>query len=288
MTCPKCNSPLTPNASFCGRCGTSVKDVAAGGIVIEPDPPQAVQRTAPVGPPVATTSFGAQRAGQPRFRLAADETVLKAYEAVQLRTGLFRRKRGQGTLFVTDARVVFYAWVFPRGTQRASWLLQQTKLEDISGLSAYVTRRFSLFLLLLTLIFGAAAVAALVVHYVPEAIAAVVLAVLCMFFLFWDASRRGSVQVVISSRESDNSPIGFGHGPRSGLGVFRRVFRPVMFFFPAYTAFDVMVGDPAEDADKLLHELGALILDLQTRGKMAYPHWGITVAAGNGHVGSVQ
>ena len=52
--------------------------------------------------------------------------------------------------------MVFYAQVYPRGTQKASWIFQQTKLEDISGLSANVSRRISLGLVVLTLACGLA------------------------------------------------------------------------------------------------------------------------------------
>ncbi len=41
-----------------------------------------------------------------------------------------------------------------------------------------------------------------------------------------------------------------------------------------------MAGDPGDNAGELLHEVGALIIDLQTRGTMAYPEWNILVPVG--------
>ena len=307
MTCTNCGQQLDPSDSFCdNRCGTPVPATAAGGILLERSQPadmpaaaprmESLQFTPPAAepgygqfPPPAAESTVSQlpppppqlAASQPRFRLAQDETILKTYEAVQLRIPWFKRKRGQGTLYVTDARLVFYAWVYPRGTQRASWLVQQTKLEDISGLSVYVSRRISLGLLVLTVFFGLSTIGTLLTLLLPFAFIFAVLTVVCAVALVRDAAKRGSVGVDINSRDDGTSPISFGHGTRLGFidTVMRILMLPIMIFVHSYSAFDVVAGDPAEDADRLVHELGALILDLQTRGTLAYEHWGITEAA---------
>ncbi len=295
MNCANCGLNMAEIDSFCGSCGAPA-GAAAGAIVVEHSTPQDVPVTesaelaslgAPIGgaqaavmPVMNTAPAAGPPAGAPRFRLAQDEAILKTYEAVQLRPGLLRRKRGQGTLYVTDARVVFYAWVYPRGTQRESWLLQQTKLEDISGLYAYVSRRISVGLLMLTIFFGLATLGTLVALILPATVLFAILTILSIFFLMWDAARRGDVGVVIASRENGTSPISFGHGTRR---QFAEMLIPG-FIYRAYSASDVLHGDPAEDADRLIHELGALILDLQTRGKMAYAHWGIAEVSGNGHL----
>ncbi|HEX3513425.1 MAG TPA: zinc-ribbon domain-containing protein [Trebonia sp.] len=305
MTCTNCGQQLNPSDSFCDNCGTPVPAVA-GGILLERSQPADTPAVAPrreslqFPPPTAEPGYGQfpppaaeptfsqlsppppQRiASEPRFRLAQDETILKTYEAVQLRTMWFKRKRGQGTLYVTDARLVFYAWVYPRGTQRASWLLQQTKLEEISGLSVYVSRRISLGLLVLSIFFGLSTIGTLLTLLLPFAFIFAILTVICTVALVKDAAKRGSVGVDINTRDDGTSPISFGHGTRLGFidTVMRVLMLPVMIFVHSYSAFDVVAGDPAEDADRLVHELGALILDLQTRGTLAYEHWGITEAA---------
>ena len=216
MTCSNCGTEMADDHSFCEHCGSAVDEqdfivLAAGSgpdgggvetapVRQQPPPPPPplgsvpFQRAAAVSamPGYARPTFGAPGAGQPQFHLAQDERVLKTYEVVQLRPGLLRRKRGQGTLYVTDARVVFYAWVYKRGTQRESWVFQQTKLEDISGLSAYVTRRISLGLLVLSLAFGFAALATLVTLVrCPLFVLFAILAALCIGLLIWDASTPG-------------------------------------------------------------------------------------------------
>ncbi len=81
--------------------------------------------------------------------LGYQERILRQYAAVQLRS----RAHGEGTLYVTDSRVVFYAKAKGRGTQRGSTLVQQTNVADITGLTAYVSRRVSLILFCLTAVF---------------------------------------------------------------------------------------------------------------------------------------
>jgi hypothetical protein len=306
MSCLNCGQPMTASDAFCGKCGapapaqasevvlersTAEQDVliVTGPVAESVDP---ASLAAPVmGAPAAVMpvmtgmtgmtepATAARPATAPRFRLAMDETILKTYEAVQLTPGLLRRKRGQGTLYVTDARVVFYACVYPRGTQRESWLLAQTKLEDVSGVYASVSRRVSLGLLMLTAFFGLATLGTLVTLFLLGTFLFAILTIASMFLLMWDSARRGDVAVRIASREMGTSPIWFGHGARRGLAD---AMIPA-FIYRAYSANDVVHGDPAADADRLIHELGALILDLQTRGTMAYPHWGITDVTGKGH-----
>lgn len=287
MKCSECGQQVDRSDSFCGYCGTAAPSSAgnsaansAGGIVLERSPAASTPADFPpleefrqVAPPSANS------APRPMFRLAQDESILKTYETVQLRTGLFKRKRGQGTLYVTDSRVVFYAWVNPRGTQRASWLLQQTKLEDISGLSVHVSRRISPGLLALCIFFGLATIGTLIL--IPLAFLFLILTVISVIILIRDAAKRGAIGMAIHSRENGYSPIEFGNGGRVRFidRIGRLFLLPILIFFPSYSALDVMYGDPAEDAAQLVHEVGALIIDLQTRGSMAYEHWGIEAPA---------
>lgn len=282
MECSTCNAPVDTADAYCGSCGSEVA-VRTGGIVLESQAEPVVLEAVPSPPNVSPLPAPSAREaiGQVPFRLAYDEILLKKYEAIVLRTRFLKRKRGQGTLYVTDARLVFYASVIPRGTQRISKLMQQTKLEDISGLTAYVTRRISLGLLLLTGGFAFATLATLLSLFLIGTFIFLILTVISGIFLMVDAANRGKVGVVIKSRENDNSPIEFGFGGRAGIAdtLVRGILTPILIFFPSYSAFDVLYGDPAENADQLVHELGALVMDLQTRGSTAYEHWGMLEAA---------
>lgn len=309
MDCPSCGRRQDPSNKYCDTCGSLISSDEdapdSQEMFAQPAPPHNGTAGAGYGSPPDYSeprSGSAQSASRPvvsrsvprapggpvgpqpiSFRLAQGEQVLKTYEVVTLRTGLFKRQRGHGTLYVTDARVVFYAQVYPRGTQKASWLFQQTKLEDISGLYANVSRRISLGLAVLTLFCGLATLVTLFSLLLPLTFLFAVLTVVLIAMVVRDANHRGDVGVVINSRENDNSPIAFGHLPRQrGFlnSVGRLLIFPIALFLRSYSASDVVAGDPADHANDLLHELGALIIDLQTRGTMAYPDWNIPVPAG--------
>jgi hypothetical protein len=312
MNCPSCGRQQDPSNRYCDSCGSVIpsdEDPSDSRAMFEqPAAPENGYRSFSGSPGSSSSSGSAWSAAAPsagshrasrasndgadqplRFRLAHGEQVLKAYDVVTLRTGLFKRERGHGTLYVTDARVVFYAQVYPRGTQKASWIFQQTKLADISGLSANVSRRISLGLVVLTLFSGFATLVTLFSLLLPLTFLFAILTVVLGIALVRDASRRGDVGVVINSRENDNSPISFGHLPqqRGFLDTLGRLLIfPIALFLRTYSAFDVVAGDPADHADALLHELGALIVDLQTRGTMAYPEWNIALP--NGAVGAAR
>jgi len=305
MECRSCGIRQDPSNAFCEGCGARLPSasVALEDMAIFEQPPSSDTATRGfsagsfAGPPEPELARPAPRQvvshrssngstaipvqQTPMFRLAHGELVLKSYDVVYLRTGLFQRLRGHGTLYVTDARVIFYAQVYPHGTQKASWLFQQTKLEEVSGVSAIVSRRVSLGLAVLILISAFATVASLLL--IPLAFLFAILTVVLIIVAVRDARRRGDVGVSINSRENGFSPINFGHLPRErgfldALG--RLIIFPIAIFLHSYSARDVLAGDPADDANVLLHELGALIIDLQTRGTMAYPEWGIAVPAG--------
>jgi hypothetical protein len=312
MTCATCGNQVPADDNFCDRCGTAVSgsgdaiflqagpaaDSAHGAgerlrAQVQPAPQEIPQWSADASS-AGQSARGVDASRRAPFVLAMDERVLKTYDAVQLQTGLSRRRRGQGVLFVTDARVVFTAWVYPRGTQRESWLFQQTKLEDISGVSAHVSRRINPLLLLLSAWFCTLTVICLIAATQASVFFAGffifgLIAAGCIAWLISSSKRRGEVGVAIHSRENGLSPIGFGRDPRTrSLGRVGWVLLVIVFvIFPPlgifllifllirpYTVWDVVGGDPAEDTDRLLAELGALILDLQTRGRMAYAHWG--------------
>ena|SRR5947209_15575133 len=98
MKCSECGQQVGQADAFCGWCGTAAPSSApnfAGGIVLDRSPTASasadsrlLQEFRQVAPPSANS------APRPMFRLAHDETVLKTYKTVQLRTGLFKRKRG--------------------------------------------------------------------------------------------------------------------------------------------------------------------------------------------------
>ena len=232
---------------------------------------QAFPSTArPSGPPASAGP--AVLPGSP-ILLGYEERILRQYGAVQLRN----RAHGEGTLYVTDSRVVFYAKAKGRGTQRGSTLIQQTNVADITGMTAYVSRRVSLVLFFLTCVFFLFGLTTLLVRP-PIAILWFILAVICIIALLGGAAKRASTGVIISSRNDGHSPISFGtfHTRRGFIGrLTAAIGGPLFSLFGISTVFDVLDGYPGRDSTQIINELGALILDIQTRGDLAYNHYGV-------------
>jgi hypothetical protein len=206
------------------------------------------------------------------IQLGYEERLLRQYAAVQVR----RRQQGEGILYVTDSRIVFYARAKGRGTQRPSALMQQTKLSEVTGVSAFVFRRFSLILFLSAFWFSVFGLSTLLV-FPPAALFWLVLAALCIVAIIGGGARRGSTGVEIHSKSDGSSALQFGSfGSRRGwIGNITHSFTgPILSIFGVYTVADVIFGLPGQDADRVISELGALILDLQTRGDLAFDHYG--------------
>jgi hypothetical protein len=269
VNCPNCGAPASAAQRFCEVCGHLLEQIPRR---LPPGTPASVPN-AQQDPARGTATLP----GTP-ILLGDGEIIWRQYRAAQLST----RQRGEGTLYVTNCRVVFYARARGRGTQRSSTLVQQTKLEHITGLAAYVSRKVSLALFLFTLWWGLGTLVALLSRHWLSVLIGAALTAVCVVLLRRSAATRGSVGVLIHSGATQASPIGFGQfGEQPGLlgSLFRGLLQPLLALFGVHTAFDVLVGFPGQDSDQIIAELGALIFDLQTQGDLAGTHWGVTTGA---------
>jgi hypothetical protein len=292
MNCKNCGEVVPATGRFCDACGTPVEASEAAGqpsaagppVAEAPWPsgrvswPSASVLANPAEPAVAgvAATAAASRLPDSPIVMADGENVLKSYKAVRLRS----TKRGEGTLYVTDARIVFYARAQGRGAQRASAIVQQTRLEDITGLSAFVSRRVSPVILLLATLFGLATLGSLIARDWTGVIVALLLTALCVAAYSAGWAERGRAGVTINSSATQVSPITFGTFTtyRNPVEVLlSALLSPLGILLRAHSAFDVLVGRPGADSDQLISELGALILDLQTRGMLSAEHWGVAV-----------
>jgi hypothetical protein len=210
--------------------------------------------------------------------LGDGEVLWRQYRAVQLRT----QAQGEGMLFVTDTRVVLYARAKGKGTQRPSSLIQQVRLERVTGVSATVSRRISLGLLIFTAVIGLAALGFLAERNFTVGILLAAVAAFCVWRLAAGAAKRGSVGVIIHGGDQAQ-PITFGQaGHRGAMARLIKLLLPDWLYriLGVFTADDVLEeGWPGADSEMLIAELGALIFDLQTRGNLADTHWGVVASA---------
>jgi hypothetical protein len=263
VRCYNCGADVPPSERHCDMCGANMAPH---------DEPRVEEPVAsPFVPETPVAAPGPTLPGSP-IRLCDGEQLLRRYDAVRLRS----RKRGEGTLYVTDARIVFFARTTGRGNQASSRLIQQTRLQDVAGLQAFVVRQTSLALLALTSWLGLIGIISLVFGRPKAGLILLLLAGVGVAIILAGSAQRGQAGVMIQSRDADYSPIRFGSF-RNRRGWFDAILGfvifPLVLFLRAQTAFDVLFGRPGEDSDRLIAELGALILDLQTRGTLAAEYW---------------
>src|SRR2546426_7828732 len=145
MNCPNCSHANPETHGFCEHCGGPLATYAEP--IGEP-PPRQQGRAATL----AKDSGARIRTfipGTPVI-LGDGERLWRTYPVTQLRT----IEQGLGTLYVTDSRLIFLARAKGMGTRRGSTLIQETQVKQITGLSAYVSRRMSLFWLIASIILG--------------------------------------------------------------------------------------------------------------------------------------
>jgi len=271
MECPVCRREVGPADVFCDGCGASLTRDGRDPVTV----------IGGAGPATATTASAlvAATAGTlpgTALLLGDGEVVWRQYAVSQLR----KVGQGQGTLFVTDARVVFYARAKGKGAQRASVLVQQTKVADVTGLTAFVSHRISIGWLVAVATLALLVLASLVSSSWRSFIVFGLLLAGAITMLVRGAAKRGSIGVQIHSGATQQSPIEFGQfGEQHGMigQVIHNMLSPFLAMMGVYTAFDVLLGFPGRDAEKVIAELGALIFDLQTRGNLAGTHWGVAM-----------
>jgi hypothetical protein len=279
MECQVCQREVRPGDAFCESCGAQLSSAQLATGWSPPASQPSVAAAPPLNvasnfspPPVrspAAVIAGATLPGTPLV-VGDGEMLWRQYEVSQLRT----REHGQGILFVTDARVVFYARAKGRGTQRGSALVQQTKIGDITGMSAFVSHRVSLGWLITTAILGLLTLSSLAGGRWGYFVVFGLLLGVAIVMLVRGAAKRGSVGVMIHGASTQQSPISFGQFGETH-GLIYRLLSPLLGLLGVHTAFDVLIGFPGRDAEQVIAELGALIFDLQSRGSLAGTHWGV-------------
>jgi hypothetical protein len=274
MYCDNCGAGMAANAEVCAKCGFEMVDVgnaANGG--------------------TERSSLAAEVAYEcipgTRIALGDGETVWRSYAVTQFPTSrLFGKRfsthRGGGNLYVTGARIMFFASYDRRGGRKRSIVLQETQVEHVTGITAFVSRRFSVWAALLVGLFGLFGLISLVKGSAGSGLFLLIIAGAGAFLLARGLGNSGTVGVRIHSGSTQASPLGFGElGEPAGrfwmliqslLGPFGHVLAAAT---GPQSASDLLVALPGPDAERVVTELGALIADLQSKGTLAGTHWGV-------------
>lgn len=190
--------------------------------------------------------------------LSENETLIRAYEASALKT-----PKATGYLVATNRRLMFIGE--SSGVIGASILHREVNMAHITGLYAYYDTGKSFGKLVF------AAVLALIFLMLGFAFPPLFLGLAWPAYLFYQffQYRNAQMQVNILADGTQNSPIAFGQIEDGGL------INRLMSWFGASgnNAWMSVIAGPGRDAATLVHELGALVLDIQTLGDHAVEKW---------------
>jgi hypothetical protein len=293
MKCLACGGPADIGDKFCGTCGSAVSaddavvpyqqslaTTDSGGPALGnwspppwPEPargPTGLASTADQGmPPYQLV----RRLPDSPVRAGIDEVLWRRYHVLRM-SGV---AKGAGHLYVTDSRVVFFAYSNGFFLQKPSILVRETKIKEITGIHAYVTRRFSFALLWASIILGISGIAfALTFIGIPFALLLWLASAICFLAQLTGHGRVGTTVIRIHSKHGV-SPVHLGgavSAAASVRSVLGAIFPPWRLILGGTTAaYLTAFGLPGTDSDQVVAELGALIQDLQTRGDLAAPYW---------------
>jgi hypothetical protein len=273
--CANCGNQLEAGAGMCPWCKHEV--VVDNGLPSSANGPS-TQVVAPqhqasvVKPPTIEDTTIVLGDGEKVWKRYA-VSYLPGFELFGIRLS---RPAGTGTLFVTNSRVLFLATHRRRG-KRSSRLVQETRVQLITGVSAFVTRRSGWLAPLVILVCGLLALIALARGSAGKAIVLLVIAAVA-YTIGQRLGERRTVGVVIHSSQSEVSPLSFGQvGESGGLRALLALFAPLarLLSSGAQDARDLQIAPAGPQAEQVVNELGALIADLQSKGDLAGTHWGV-------------
>lgn len=199
--------------------------------------------------------------------LAEGERVWRKYDVTKLKPS----SQEAGRLYVTGSRLIFHASVKSPG--RHSELVLENKIDAINGVRTYITNSRSWGMLIVAAALVLLGLAALANNNAPIAI---VLWAVAIIPTLAGLRHKGGVSIGVFSQQTSVGPISFGNAWDTGGLHFPRLGGE------RKDAFGLMFGIPGEHALQVASELGALILDLQTKGSLAAPYWGVKLNNGDG------
>jgi len=207
------------------------------------------------------------------------ETVWRAYDVTQLRS----LRQGKGRLFVTSSRLIFYAQAKSRG--RPSLLIQETQIGSITGIRTYITKKVSRILMALGILFAFGGLVSLVKGSSTGVILLLIGAGMIAYALS-RFGRMGTVTIQVYCQLASISPVSFGNAwADRGGGIVRSFIRAISgpigiltSLFGAQDAFDFQWGFPGPDAIQAASEIGAMVIDVQSKGTLAEAHWNVVTA----------
>ncbi len=249
--CMNCGKMIPDNEPYCQNCGTKNQEYKASP---QPKPEQTPPPSSPQPkwtPPQPGSSGGSQPSAvaMERTEYASGEQVVRSYHCTSLKS-----PSCEGFLTVTNKRVIFH------GVGGSSRINQECWLDGVSGIDSYYGKNTDKGKIIRGIIVAVFGLLVLMTGANIGGTAMLVgLGILAIgAYMIFNASQSCFVLEIYSSKASGKS-ISLGNGPAGLTG--------------GNTALYTLTGLPTSETDKMLDEIGAMVLDLQTLGDRAIQKW---------------
>lgn len=242
-----------------------------------PPAPSPAQQVTPVATPTDTaqpatwTPPSAPTASPTRevkgVRLAHGEVVKGVFDLTHRRRPLGSI---EGKVIVTDARVIYRSEAQSLGSR--SMVSQEVALADINGMTVATSRGISPVGVAALSFLGVLALVFLLINWGFWVIVCVLLAIVVGI-----GSINNELAFLISARQGNTSPIALESGVRRAststiVGIGRTIISPATKILGALGVLDAsatVTSAGFDEVSAMYADIGALILDLQTRGTLA-------------------
>lgn len=215
--------------------------------------------------------------------LGASEVVVREYHATESVLGFFfrlfageeaakRRHGGDGYLVATTARLILIGEGWRRG-RHGRWV-REVQVDQVSGLSCYLTTGWMTAWALLRLIAGLIA-GVLITYGLSRLSSFFWLLLLPVFGWFISAIALRGQRIVLAVHAKAVNPSPVVISGQQSLGAFGWIRNRVAGGVSEGTALETLdvSARPGRDADALVNELGALVGDIQTDTALSLERW---------------
>lgn len=185
-----------------------------------------------------------------RYVLAENEQVIRSYMCAIHHTGFLGLNVMKGHLTVTNKRMLY------EGASAGSRISMEAPIDSIGGIKAYNGTTFKLLRLLIgiiILIIGIRFLRSYSQSFFGNGWIWILLGIILIALSF-----RSYYMFSVSSNKASGTAISIGHGPITMRG---------------YQNFYTFEARPTADAYRMMHELGALVQDVQQLGDLAIDKW---------------
>lgn len=200
--------------------------------------------------------------------LSEGERLWRSYPLTHFRPF---RHRAKGTLYVTDSRLILHSRA--RKLSGRSLVLEEVRIESVTGLAARVTPGMGLFGILATIALFVLGIVGMSHGGAGVLFGLILLGISVILLIGLYYGFRG-VGLAIYTSQTTAGPVSFGYDSRTNRWL--RLLGPlavIPMIIGGVSATDVLLCYPERNVEEVLSELGALIYDLNRTGTLAGTQW---------------